>query len=91
MNYFLQIDGIDGGSAARGLEGAFAGVQVFDYQIDSLITVLGEEREITRADFSPLDLSLDLNAGLTRLLDSALNGTTLGPAARAFPPTRTPG
>lgn len=79
MNYFLQIDGIDGGSAARGLEGAFAGVQVFDYQIDSLITVLGEEREITRADFSPLDLSLDLNAGLTRLLDSALNGTTLGP------------
>lgn len=79
MNYFLQIDGIDGGSAAKGVEGAFDGVQVFDYQIDSLITLLRGEREIIDADFSPLDLSLDLNAGLTHLLDSALNGTTLGP------------
>ena len=25
MNYFLQIDGIDGGSAAKGVEGAFDG------------------------------------------------------------------
>lgn len=80
MDYYLFIDGIDGGVRSKGFEGAF---QLGDFALDlqSLVS-LGAGGAISgKPEFSTLSLNLDLSQGLAPLLAQQFGtGTPLGAA-----------
>lgn len=71
--FYLTIDGLGGDSTDKDHQGAFT-LHGFDLDVSALVARIGGTIDIGRAQFDPLTVDLQLNAGLTRLLDQMAEG-----------------
>src|SRR5436190_22537826 len=73
LDYYLTIDGLNGGSTLVGHVGAFAVVN-YSFDVDNLVSVVDGRLQAGPANFSPLTVDLASNAELTALLGDLANG-----------------
>jgi type VI protein secretion system component Hcp len=71
--YYLTIDGVVGDSTAAGHERSFA-ISDYSFDVSALVSVLGGGGGAGKTTFSPLTVDLDLNSGLTTLLEDIASG-----------------
>jgi VCBS repeat-containing protein len=74
-DYYLTIDGVNGGSLAQGHQGAFE-VSGYSFDVSSIIANI-RSGGVSKPDFSPLIVGLDLAAGLTKILSDVATGKTI--------------
>src|SRR6516162_3027379 len=72
LMYYLTIDGVDGGSAAVGHEGAFA-ISDYSFDVSALVSALSG----VKTTFSPLTVDLTAGSGLTALLSDVASGKVI--------------
>src|SRR5690348_5111997 len=72
--YYLTIDGVVGDSTAAGHERSFA-ISDYSFDVSALVGSLsGGGGGAGKSTFSPLTVDLDLNSGLTTLLEDIASG-----------------
>lgn len=77
LDYFLRIDGIRGDATMKGFEGWFS-LNSLGLNLDQLIKLAGSDLQARGADFSSVDLGLDLHLLLPQLLAAQFEGKSLG-------------
>jgi type VI protein secretion system component Hcp len=75
QNFYLTIDGIAGDSIVEGHEGAFD-VNDYSFDVSAIVNAMrvGAGGGSGRTEFSPLTIDLDVNTGLTSLLNHVATG-----------------
>ena len=72
LTYYLTIDGVNGGSAVVGHEGAFA-ISGYSFDVSALVSALSG----VKTTFSPLTVDLTAGSGLTALLGDVASGKVI--------------